>query len=62
MYGGDRSLEWELKLRGASYEEVAKAGGGIVNTVKFTRQHTGLNHVLFNAFSSSFPYFRVHGF
>ena len=37
VYGGDRSEEWELKLRGASYEEVAKAGGGIVNTVDGTR-------------------------
>ena len=32
-----RSQEWELKLAGASYEEVAKAGGGIVSTVKKTR-------------------------
>eukprot|EP00928_Gymnodinium_smaydae_P037120 TRINITY_DN25819_c0_g1_i1.p1 TRINITY_DN25819_c0_g1~~TRINITY_DN25819_c0_g1_i1.p1 ORF type:complete len:432 (-),score=65.61 TRINITY_DN25819_c0_g1_i1:149-1444(-) len=37
VYGGDRAEEWELKLRGASYEEVAKAGGGIVNTVDGTR-------------------------
>lgn len=37
VYGGDRCEEWELKLRGASYEEVAKAGGGIVNTVEGTR-------------------------
>ena len=34
VYGGNRSGEWELKLNGASYEEVAKAGGGIVNTVR----------------------------
>ncbi|GMH92195.1 hypothetical protein TrVE_jg8985 [Triparma verrucosa] len=38
IYGGNRSKEWELKLKGASYEEVAKAGGGIVNTVKGTRE------------------------
>ena len=37
VYGGDRSEEWELKLQGASYEEVARAGGGIVNTVSGTR-------------------------
>merc|ERR1719172_314511 len=37
VYGGDRAGEWELKLAGASYEEVAKRGGGIVNTVQGTR-------------------------
>ena len=35
--GGNRAGEWELKLKGATYEEVAKAGGGIVNTVDGTR-------------------------
>ena len=40
IYGGDRSLEWEMKLAGASYEEVAKAGGGIINTVSNTRAAT----------------------
>mmetsp|Transcript_126857 Transcript_126857/g.224824 ORF Transcript_126857/g.224824 Transcript_126857/m.224824 type:complete len:451 (+) Transcript_126857:56-1408(+) len=37
IYGGNRAAEWELKLKGASYEEIAKAGGGIVNTVDGTR-------------------------
>ncbi|HSH89669.1 MAG TPA: imidazolonepropionase, partial [Ramlibacter sp.] len=37
VYGGDRSHEFELRLGGASYEEVARAGGGIVSTVKATR-------------------------
>jgi imidazolonepropionase len=40
VYGGNRCGEWELKLAGASYEEVAQAGGGIVNTVKGTRSAT----------------------
>jgi len=40
VYGGDRSEEWELKLKGATYEEVALAGGGIVNTVDGTRAAT----------------------
>ena len=40
VYGGNRCDEWELKLRGASYEEVAQAGGGIVNTVEGTRSAT----------------------
>ncbi|MGB4949226.1 MAG: imidazolonepropionase, partial [Rhizobiaceae bacterium] len=36
-HGGNRALEFELRLNGASYEEVARAGGGIVSTVKSTR-------------------------
>eukprot|EP00923_Selenidium_pygospionis_P022369 GHVN01038701.1.p1 GENE.GHVN01038701.1~~GHVN01038701.1.p1 ORF type:complete len:1027 (+),score=163.42 GHVN01038701.1:303-3383(+) len=38
IYGGSRSSEWERRLNGASYEDIAKAGGGIVNTVKATRE------------------------
>ncbi len=37
VFGGDRALEFEMRLKGASYEEVARAGGGIVSTVKATR-------------------------
>jgi imidazolonepropionase len=37
VYGGNRAHEFELRLRGASYEEIARAGGGIVSTVKATR-------------------------
>ncbi|MGR3639198.1 imidazolonepropionase, partial [Alterinioella nitratireducens] len=37
VFGGNRAAEFELRLNGASYEEVAKAGGGIVSTVKATR-------------------------
>ena len=37
VYGGNRANEFELRLNGASYEEIAKAGGGIVSTVKATR-------------------------
>lgn len=37
VYGGDRAREFELRLEGASYEEIARAGGGIVSTVKATR-------------------------
>ena len=36
VYGGDRAHEFELRLAGASYEEIARAGGGIVSTVKAT--------------------------
>jgi imidazolonepropionase len=37
IYGGDRAHEFELRLAGASYEEIARAGGGIVSTMKATR-------------------------
>lgn len=37
IFGGDRAHEFELRLAGASYEEIAKAGGGIVSTMKATR-------------------------
>jgi imidazolonepropionase len=37
VYGGDRAQEFELRLQGASYEEIARAGGGIVSTVTATR-------------------------
>lgn len=37
VWGGNRAREFEMRLQGASYEEVARAGGGIVSTVKATR-------------------------
>jgi len=37
VYGGDRAHEFELRLQGASYEEIARAGGGILSTVTATR-------------------------
>jgi imidazolonepropionase len=37
VHGGDRSQEFELRLGGATYEEVARAGGGIVSTMAATR-------------------------
>ena len=37
VYGGNRAEEFELRLAGASYEELARRGGGIVSTVKATR-------------------------
>jgi imidazolonepropionase len=38
VYGGDRAAEFELRLQGASYEEIARVGGGIVCTVQATRE------------------------
>lgn len=37
VFGGDRAREFELRLGGASYEDIARAGGGIVSTVSATR-------------------------
>jgi len=37
VFGGNRAMEFEMRLNGASYEEIAKAGGGIVSSVRDTR-------------------------
>ena len=37
VYGGNRAVEFEMRLNGASYEDVARAGGGIISTVSETR-------------------------
>jgi imidazolonepropionase len=37
VHGGDRAAEFELRLGGATYAEIARAGGGIRSTVKATR-------------------------
>lgn len=37
VFGGDRAREFELRLQGASYEDIARAGGGIASTVAATR-------------------------
>lgn len=38
VFGGNRAREFEMRLEGASYEEIARAGGGIVSTVTATRE------------------------
>ena len=37
VHGGERSNEFEMRLQGAAYEDIARAGGGIVSSVKATR-------------------------
>jgi imidazolonepropionase len=37
VFGGNRSAEFEQRLNGATYEEIARSGGGIVSSVKATR-------------------------
>ena len=38
VHAGDRALEFEQRLQGASYEDIARAGGGILSTVRLTRE------------------------
>ena len=40
VFAGDRAREFEMRLQGASYEEIARGGGGIASTVKATRRAT----------------------
>lgn len=40
VHAGDRAHEFELRLQGATYEEIARAGGGIVSTMRATRAAT----------------------
>ena len=37
VFGGNRAREFEMRLEGATYEEIARAGGGILSTVAATR-------------------------
>jgi imidazolonepropionase len=48
VYGGDRAREFEMRLAGASYEDIAGAGGGILSTVRATRE-TGEDDLLRSA-------------
>lgn len=38
VHGGNRANEWAMRLAGASYEEIAREGGGIVSTMRATRE------------------------
>ncbi len=40
VFGGDRASEYSMRLNGADYEEIANAGGGILNTMKGTNNLT----------------------
>jgi imidazolonepropionase len=40
VYGGNRANEFEMRLQGKSYQEIANAGGGIISTVSATRKAT----------------------
>ncbi len=38
IHGGNRAREFEMRLNGATYEEIARSGGGIISTVSATRE------------------------
>ena len=40
VFAGNRAREWEMRAQGKSYEEIARAGGGIVSTVRATREQS----------------------
>jgi imidazolonepropionase len=40
VFAGNRATEWEMRAKGATYEEIARAGGGILSTVRATRAAT----------------------
>ena len=59
VYAGDRAREFEQRLEGVSYEEIARAGGGIVSTVRQTRAAS--DDALFNASARRLRSLMRHG-
>ncbi|HWD29230.1 MAG TPA: imidazolonepropionase [Rhizomicrobium sp.] len=45
VFGGNRAREWEMRAQGKTYEEIARAGGGILSTVRATRESSEDNLV-----------------
>lgn len=50
VHGGDRAREFEMRLEGASYEDIARAGGGIIASVNATRA-AGVEQLVASALS-----------
>ena len=59
VYGGQRASEFELRLQGASYEQIARAGGGIRSTVAATRAAS--DEVLFAGAAARLDRLRADG-
>jgi imidazolonepropionase len=59
VYGGNRAAEFELRLTGVDYEEIARRGGGILATVKATREAD--EQVLFAAAAKRLGHFLDEG-
>ena len=60
VYGGERANEFAMRLDGASYEEVARAGGGIVSSVRATREASE-DELFEGAVALAAPVFREDG-
>ncbi len=59
IYGGNRASEFEMRLNGASYADIANAGGGIVSTVNATRAAS--HDALFNTAQTRLQAFITQG-
>ncbi len=59
IHAASRAEEYELKIQGASYEEIARKGGGILNSVKKLRAATG--HQLKRRARAALEKFAAHG-
>ncbi len=59
VYAGDRAHEFEQRLKGATYEEIARSGGGILSTVRATRSAT--EDELFNLAERRLRHWRAEG-
>jgi imidazolonepropionase len=59
VYAGDRAAEFESRLNGASYEEIARAGGGIMSTVNATRAAS--RHALLATARARLEVFKAEG-
>ncbi len=59
VHGGDRKDEFEMRIAGKSYEEIAQAGGGIASTLKKTREAT--QSELLESSQKSLDFFKSQG-
>ena len=55
VYGGDRSLEFKLRLQGVGYAEIAHRDGGIVSKMRYTREASDKELVRSGALLTSDP-------
>jgi imidazolonepropionase len=59
VFGGDRANEFEMRLQGTTYEEIARGGGGILSTVEATRGAS--DEVLYETASARLATLIAHG-
>ncbi len=59
VYGGNRAVEWEMRLSGKTYEEIALSGGGILSSVRATRAAS--EQELFDSAANRLRYLMMEG-